>query len=77
MNLQSNFYPLPTIYVKNNKGKVIILNGTRETFKMRQRGVYKDGTKVKPFNFISWKEMMDKPKNNVVGPFMWAHRPKL
>ena len=77
MSLQSKYWPLPAIYVKNNKGKIIILNGIRESFKMRQRGVYRDGNKVKSFNFVSWKEMMEKPSHLVIGPFNWSHRPKL
>ena len=68
---------LPSVYVKNGYGNVIILNGTRHTFKMRQRGIHSNGNKVKQFNFISWKEMMEKPKQNVIGPFTYSHIPKL
>ena len=32
MILQSKYWPLPAIYVKNNKGKIILLNGIRESF---------------------------------------------
>jgi hypothetical protein len=66
---------LPSVYVKNDSGTVIVLNGTREAFKMRQRGIHSDGSKVKSFHFISWKEMEKKQK--VIGPFMYSHKPKL
>ena len=69
--------PLPAIYVKNGSGIIIILNGSKDAFRMRQRGIHTDGSKVKPFTFISWKEMMDKPKHTVIGPFTYTHKPKL
>ena len=69
--------PLPAIYVKNTSGIIIMLNGTKDAFRMRQRGVHSDGSKVIPFTFISWKEMVNTPKHKVIGPFTYTHKPKL
>lgn len=64
---------IPLVYVKNKNYKIICMKGTRSAFRMRQR----DSTK-KGFNFISFKEMKSKHKNNIaMGCFEYSHRPKL
>lgn len=47
-----------TAYVRsNNSKKVMVLTGTRQSFRCRQRNKYMNGKKVTPLKFISFKEM--------------------
>ena len=47
-----------TSYVRSkNSKKVMVLIGTRNSFRCRQRNKYMNGGKVTPLKFISFKEM--------------------
>jgi hypothetical protein len=54
-------YQMYTVTPKNN---IIILNGTRESFRCRQRGVLLNGEKVKPFKFVSYRTMHRESRKN-------------
>ena len=44
------------LYARNKNGNIVILNGHRESFRCRQRGVMSNGTKVLPLKFISYRQ---------------------
>ena len=49
---------LITAYVRSsNSKKVMILTGSRDSFRCRQRNKNMNGEKVAPLKFISYKEM--------------------
>jgi hypothetical protein len=52
------------MYVVTDKNNVVILNGSQESFRCRQRNRLQDGTKIKPFRFVSYRTMMKTAKKN-------------
>ena len=52
------------MYVVTDKKNIIILNGTQESFRCRQRNRSKDGSKVTSFKFVSYRTMMKEAKKN-------------
>ena len=47
-----------TSYVRsNNSKKVMVLTGTRQSFRCRQRNKLMNGERAPPFKFVSFKEM--------------------
>ncbi len=50
------------LYVKNINNNIVGLNGTRESFRCRQRNRNSDGKKVEPFKFVSYKGMLKEKK---------------
>jgi len=70
--MQISMTDLITSYARSENGKlVIILNGTRQSFRCRQRSIMKDNTKSKPIKFVSFKEtqrMIQKNNSKVIGP---------
>ena len=50
-------------YVTNERN-IIVLNGTQDSFRCRQRNRFQDGTKIKPFKFVSYRSMMKEAKKN-------------
>lgn len=67
------------IYTKTNKGNIVIINNDRYSLRCRQRGKRINGTKIKPLQFISYKEMIKKTKlgTNVYGPYPYYTISKL
>lgn len=65
-----------TVYAKTNKNKYVILKGSRESFRMRQRCRMSDGSKVDPLKFVSYKIMM-KDSHKIVGECEFNTRSKL
>lgn len=67
-------------YTKSSNGKkIIILYGDRESFRCRQRNKI-NGYKVKPLQFVSFKEMEKEIKKNnfkVLGPYYFNTLSKL
>jgi hypothetical protein len=63
------------VYVRSNFGNnIIILNGSRHSFRCRQRSKLQDGSSVPSLKFISYKAMIkDVNKNNkgLVGPLQF------
>ena len=66
-----------TVYAKteNNK-KYIILTGSRESFRMRQRCRLSNQEKVNPLKFVSYRAMM-KESHKIIGECEFNTRSKL
>ena len=73
MNNNLSMENMITSYTRSENGKrVIILQGSRPSFRCRQRSIMKDNTKSKPMKFVSFKETQQIIKKNdtkVIGPF--------
>ena len=68
------------VYVRSNdNNNMILLNGTRESFRCRQRNKLQDGTRVSSLRFISYKEMLKGKKRGKVlfGPLTFNTMAKL
>jgi hypothetical protein len=65
-----------TVYAKTDNNKYVILNGSRESFRMRQRCRMSDGSKVDPLKFVSYQTMM-KESRKLVGECEYNTRSKL
>lgn len=69
------------VYVRSENNKnIIILNGDRESFRIRQRNKNIEGERYKSLKFISYKEMkkdIRKKNKNLVGPIGFETRSKL
>jgi len=52
------------MYVVTENKNIIILNGSQESFRCRQRNRLQDGSKVSPFKFVSYRTMMKEAKKN-------------
>lgn len=69
------------VYVRSENNKnIIILNGDRESFRIRQRNKNMDGERYKSLKFISYKEMKKdilKRNKKLVGPINFEARAKL
>ena len=69
------------VYVRSNGGNnIILLNGTRESFRCRQRNKLHDGTPIPSLRFVSYKEMLKeiKKKNKtLIGPLQFNTMSKL
>jgi hypothetical protein len=65
-----------TLYVKTDNNKYIILNGSRESFRMRQRCRLSDSSRVNPLKFVSYRTMM-KQSHKLVGECEFNTRSKL
>jgi hypothetical protein len=52
------------MYVVTDKNNIVILNGTQESFRCRQRCINSDGSKVPSFKFVSYRSMMKEAKKN-------------
>ena len=72
---------LLTMYARSNNGKkIIILNGTRDSFRCRQRAITMNQEKVAPLRLVSFKETQYMTKKNlskVIGPFQFQTVSKL
>jgi len=70
-----------TMYARSNNGKkIIILNGTRDSFRCRQRAITMNKEKVPPLRFVSFKETQFMSKKNiskVIGPVQFQTVSKL
>ena len=64
------------LYAKTNANKYIILKGSRESFRMRQRCRLSDNSKVKPLKFVSYQTVM-KDSCKLVGEYDFNTRSKL
>ena len=78
---KSEITDMITSYVRSTNGKkIIIFNGTRDSFRCRQRGRAINGEKVEPLKFVSFKvsqkEMM-KNKGKLIGPLTFDTRSRL
>jgi hypothetical protein len=61
------------VHSENHKN-IIILNGTRESFRCRQRNKLQDGTKIESLGFISYKAMINETKSGnkkIIGPLIF------
>lgn len=68
------------MYVLTDKKNIIILNGTRDSFRCRQRNKYMNGKNVNPLKFVSYKTMLresNKNKKKVYGKFTYDTISKL
>ena len=69
------------VYVRSENNKnIIILNGDRESFRIRQRNKNIHGERYKSLKFISYKEMkkdIRKKNRNLVGPIDFETRAKM
>ena len=69
------------VYVRSENNKnIIILNGDRESFRIRQRNKNIQGERYKSLKFISYKEMkkdIRKRNKKLVGPIYFETRSKL
>ena len=52
------------MYVVTDKKNIVILNGTQESFRCRQRNRLQNGSKVPSFKFVSYRSMMKEAKKN-------------
>ena len=70
-----------TMYARsNNSKKIVILNGTRDSFRCRQRAITMNKDKVLPLRFVSFKETQFMSKKNiskVIGPVQFQTISKL
>ena len=65
-------------YVRNSNNKILIIQGGRESYRMRQRSVKLNGKKTDPLKFISYKEAMKTSnKKPLYGPFTLYTKSKL
>ena len=63
-----------------NHKNIIILNGTRDSFRCRQRNKLQDGTKIESLGFISYKAMINETKKGnkkVIGPLTFDSRARM
>ena len=63
-----------------NSKNIIILYGDRKSFRCRQRSKLSNGLKVKPMNFVSFKDMekvKNRDKNRIIGPLNFYSISKL
>tara|TARA_Y100001958_G_C20988280_1_gene376773 strand:+ start:421 stop:636 length:216 start_codon:yes stop_codon:yes gene_type:complete len=69
------------VYVRSENNKnIIILNGDRESFRIRQRNKNINGERYKSLKFISYKEMkkdIRKRNKKLVGPIDFETRSKM
>ena len=68
------------VYVRSNdNNNMVLLNGTRQSFRCRQRNKLQDGTRVSSLRFISYKEMLKGKKRGkvLVGPLTFNTMAKL
>ena len=65
-----------TLYAKTDSNKYIILKGSRESFRMRQRCRLSDSSRVNPLKFVSYQTMM-KQSHKLVGECEFNTRSKL
>jgi len=65
-----------TVYAKTDTKKYIILTGSRDSFRMRQRCILSDKSKVVPLNFVSYKTMIKEPQK-ILGKCEFNTRSKL
>lgn len=57
------------VVARNENNNIVLLDGGRESFRMRQRAKTSDGLKVPPLRFVSYKEAEKIRKNKIVyGP---------
>lgn len=72
---------LLTMYSRSENGKkIIILNGTRDSFRCRQRAITMNKEKIPPLRFVSFKEtqhMIKKNLSKVIGPVQFQTVSKL
>ena len=52
------------MYVITENKNIVILNGTQNSFRCRQRNKLQDGSKVDSFKFVSFRSMLKKSKKN-------------
>jgi len=52
------------MYVVTENKNIVILNGTRESFRLRQRNINSDGSKTPAFKFVSYRLMQRESKKN-------------
>ena len=52
------------MYVVTENKNIIILNGSQESFRCRQRNRLQDGSKISSFKFVSYRTMMKEAKKN-------------
>ena len=52
------------MYVVTKGGNIVILNGTQDSFRCRQRNRLQDGTRVEPFKFVSYRSMLKENRKN-------------
>ena len=65
-------------YIRNKNNKIVIINGTRESFRLRQRSLMIDGSKVPSLRFISYKEAIKMSnKKELYGPFILNTKAKI
>lgn len=57
-------------YIKNNNNKIYAINRHIPSLKCRQRGRYRDGTKVEPLKFVSYNVANEYLKKNNTIPFI-------
>ncbi len=68
------------VYVKTSENNILILNGTRDSFRCRQRNKLSNGDKVKPMKFVSYKTMVKEQKKynkKIYGPMYYESVSKL
>ena len=66
------------IITRNANNNLVIINGDRTSFRMRQRAKTSDGLIVKPLRFVSYKEAEKISKNKVIyGPVTFYSISKL
>jgi hypothetical protein len=69
------------VYVKTQNNNVVILNGSRHSFRCRQRNKgtkgQRDKDKKHTFRFISYKTMLSEKNNQVYGPHLFYSISKL
>ena len=54
------------MYVVTDNNNIVILNGDRESFRLRQRNINSDGSKIPSFKFVSYRSMQRESKKNKV-----------
>jgi len=61
------------VHSENHKN-IIILNGSRHSFRCRQRSKKSDGSRVESLGFISYKAMINETKRGykkIIGPLIF------
>ena len=67
------------VHSENHKN-IIILNGSRHSFRCRQRSKKSDGSRVESLGFISYKAMINETKRGnkkIIGPLTFESRARM
>jgi hypothetical protein len=71
---------MKVIVNSENHKNIIILNGSRESFRCRQRSKKSDGSKIESLGFISYKAMINETKRGnkkIIGPLTFYSRARM